>query len=100
LRAKRIIVRPLAELDLYEAAAFLNKRSPGKGEELVDAFTRTIELLRRFPSAGSPFRDGFRRRAIPRWHHSIVYTETRAAIFVIAVIDDARGPRHWRKRVK
>jgi plasmid stabilization system protein ParE len=85
---------------LHEAAKFLNQRSPGKGDEFLQAFLRALEVLKQFPAAGGRIQAEFRRLVISRWHHSIVYTVSHATIFVIAVVDDARGPEYWRNRVK
>lgn len=55
MTAKRLVLRPIARRDINSAAAYYaSEAGPQVAVRFVDAVERTLENIRRQPSAGSP----------------------------------------------
>jgi plasmid stabilization system protein ParE len=93
-----VIVRPVAETDIREAALWYESRWPGLGSEFtlwVDAFVERIsQNPLQFPEIGS----GVRRALLQRFPYAIYFiVPTRPVI--IAVLHQHRHPDTWKQRL-
>jgi toxin ParE1/3/4 len=93
----RVIIRPRADRDLDEHAAFIARDNLEAGRRFYDAAAQAFEQLAMMPEMGSPriFRNpvlaGIRLWRIPGYeHHLIFYRPIQNGIEVIRVLHSAR----------
>ena len=96
--ALRIIVKPLAELDLQEAVRWYVLENQELAEEFLLAFHSAMLAVSRTPM-------GFQRRyrsvrgfALKRFPYNIYYLLDKDTLFVIAILHQKRNPALWKKR--
>jgi len=89
---------PLAEEEMIEASEFYEARSEGLGVEFLDDVQRIIDLVREYPRIGQSVGGGFRRGVLRRFPFSIIYSEERNEIVIIAVAHAKRRPGYWHGR--
>lgn len=89
---------PPAEEEMIEASEFYEARSEGLGFEFLDDVQRVIDLVREHPKIGQSVGGGFRRAVLRRFPFSIIYSEERNEIVIIAVAHTKRRPGYWRGR--
>lgn len=83
---------------MIEASLFYEARSEGLGLEFLDGVQRLIELVREHPKLGQSVLGGFRRVVLRRFPFSLIYSEERNEIVIIAVAHAKRRPGYWRGR--
>ncbi len=99
----RVRVRPEAEDDIIEAAAWYENHSDGLGKMFVEEILAVLDALalnpliscRRYPSKN------IRWRYPERFPYRVIYEilEHDETVVVAAVLHGARHDRHWRDRV-
>ncbi|TCO89290.1 ParE-like toxin of type II ParDE toxin-antitoxin system [Chthoniobacter flavus] len=96
----RVLLRPAAEVDIAQAAAWYDEQQPGLGGEFLEEIARIIEGL-----PANPFLTARRHRTrnirwlFPaRFPYRVVYEITNDVILIISVIHAARDDRQWRRR--
>lgn len=94
----RLEIRPQAQADIAEAAAWYEERQPGLGERFTREVVVAIEAL-----LPNPLIYRLRNRRLgARWcfprsfPYRIVYRFAEEVVTVVAVIHAARHNRHWR----
>ena len=96
---KRIlIIRPEAQLDLWEAAQWYESHQPGLGEQFTDALGELIERIAGFPLQFPELDEGVRRALLHRFPYAVYFVVAEAAISVIAVLHQRRHPDTWKQR--
>lgn len=100
----RVQVRPEAEVDIIEAAAWYENRSEGLGKRFVEEVLAVLDALasnplvscRRHPTKNIRWRypEHFPFRVI---YETLVDDNT---VVVAAILHAARHERHWRDRVE
>jgi toxin ParE1/3/4 len=96
----KIILKPLAEIDVTEAAIWYNFQREGLGEELLLSFEAKFSEIQRNPHQ---FRIVYKnvRRAFPsRFPYGIFYIIEESDIYIVAVVHTSRNPSYWKKRGK
>ena len=97
--AADVIVRPLAEADVREAAFWYERKREGLGAEFtleLDAlYERIAQNPRQFPEIG----DGARRALLRRFPYAVYFVIGEALPVVIAVLHQHRRPDAWRERL-
>jgi plasmid stabilization system protein ParE len=93
-----VVLHDDAERELHEAVDFFEAARPYYGTLFFEAYDQAIERLLRFPRAGRVIRGSLRRRVIPKWKYSIVYSIEPYGIYVVAVAHQSRRPGYWRNR--
>ena len=83
---------------MIEASFFYEARSEGLGFEFLDGVQRLIDLIREHPKLGQSVPGGFRRAVLRRFPFSLIYSEERNEIVIIAVAHAKRRPGYWRGR--
>ncbi len=94
-----LLVRPVAEADVREAALWYEGKREGLGAEFtleLDAlYERILQNPRQFPEIG----EGARRALLRRFPYAIYFVAGEEAVIVIAVLHQQRRPETWRTRV-
>ena len=99
----RVWVRPEAESDIVEAAAWYETHRDGLGKEFIEEILVVLNALalnplvscRRHPSKN------IRWRYPERFPYRVIYEvlEYDEIVVVVAILHAARHDRHWRDRV-
>lgn len=94
-----LLVRPVAEADVREAALWYEGKRGGLGAEFIlelDAlYERILQNPRQFPEIG----EAVRRALLRRFPYAAYFLAGDEAIVVIAVLHQHRRPEIWRARV-
>jgi len=98
---RRLIVRPEAEADITDAAAWYESREPGLGLELISEIKAAIDRALSDPEAFPCLRERplVRRVLTRRFPYRVFVIVSREALVVFAVIHAARRDRIWKQRI-
>ena len=96
-----VVVRPEAEGDIAEAAAWYDEQQPGVGDEFSDAIEAAIDTLAVTPliHAIRIRRKSMRWFVAPRFPYKIIYRIEGDSVVVFAVVHTSRHDRAWLKRI-
>jgi plasmid stabilization system protein ParE len=99
--SRRLIIRPEAEADLAEAAAWYERRATGLGGELITEIGSAIRRAGERPLAHRRLRNHpeVRRVLAHRFPYRILYVVRADALVVFGIIHTARHDRLWRGRL-
>ncbi len=94
-----------ADREAEEAVTWYETQAHGLGLRLLAEIQRTVDLITRFPQAGSqvprvPLDLPVRRAPVDHFPYHLVYIETPGILWVIAVAHDRRRPRYWLPRAR
>lgn len=87
-----------ASTELAEAIRWYEERRPGWGGRLLDAVSRTFDIIERFPEAGAPRGQLARQLATRGFPFVVVYRVRPEDIYVVAVAHSKRRPGYWMHR--
>lgn len=94
-----LIVRPLAEADVRDAAFWYENKREGLGAEFaleLDAlYERIVENPRQFPEIG----EEVRRALLRRFPYAVYFVVRDHAPVIVAVLHQHRRPKAWRERL-
>ena len=97
--APDVIVRPLAEADVREAAFWHEDKREGLGTEFaleLDAlYDRIAQNPRQFPEIG----EGARRALLHRFPYAVYFVIAGDVSVILAVLHQHRRPEAWRERL-
>lgn len=96
---------PEASRELEEASDWYEAQRNGFGLRFTERFVEVVELLREYPTAGTPLGRGrrgteVRAMLLKDFPARIVYAIVPAGIFVISVAHTSRRVGYWRRRLK
>jgi len=94
----QIILHPLAQTELVEAALFYEDRATRLGEEFLQDFEMTLARISEAPEAGAPMGDKIRRALFRRFPFSILYRPLEDHLRILAVMHHRRRPGYWKTR--
>ena len=94
----RVYLRPEAEADIEEAAAWYEKQCDGLGGEFLDAVLSVFETISENPNIYPIVHRHTRRSLIHRFPFGIYYRIEEESIVVVAVMHGSRHPKRWQKR--
>ena len=89
-----------AEVELREAVAYYEKKSPGLGLDLEAEIERSIRTIRDFPEQWPLREDGTRRYLTHRFPYLVIYAYLKDRIWIIAIAHCKRRPGYWKDRIK
>jgi plasmid stabilization system protein ParE len=91
-------VRPEAEQDIEEAAAWYEQQRLGLGHEFLDEVLRVFEKLSGQPALYPEVHRETRRALTRRFPFGVYYRLQGQCIVVVAVMHGSRNPRRWKQR--
>ncbi len=94
----RVYLRPEAETDIREAAAWYEKQRKGLGAEFLDEILAICEIISTNPGLYPLVHRHTRRAVIHRFPFGIYYRTEGEVIVVVAVMHGSRHPKQWQKR--
>jgi len=89
----------LAERELLEAAQYFERERAGLGDAFIDAVESCVEEIVECPESGRILIGEVRRRLVPRFPYSVLYTVRSDHIRVLAVMHTKRRPLYWVDRM-
>lgn len=95
----QVRIRPEAERDVRAAFAWYENQRPCLGRDFVAELDAVYERLSNNPYQYADILGGIRRAIARRFPYGVFYLVTESEVRVLAVIDMARNPGVWQKRI-
>jgi plasmid stabilization system protein ParE len=92
-------LRPEAEHDLAESAAWYEQQRTGLGQEFLDAALATFSAITDIPNGFAVIHRSVRRALLHRFPFAVFYVFDRDGVVVLGVLHGSRHPRFWMNRV-
>jgi plasmid stabilization system protein ParE len=92
-------LRPEAEHDLAESAAWYEQQRTGLGQEFLDAALATFSAITDTPNGFAVIHRSVRRALLHRFPFAVFYVFDRDGVVVLGVLHGSRHPRFWMNRV-
>lgn len=80
-----------------EAQEWYESQSPGLGDEFIAAIELQLKRLEQAPLLYAEAIPKVRRALLPRFPYGLFFTVRGDLVHVLAVLHDARNPKHWPK---
>jgi plasmid stabilization system protein ParE len=96
--SRRFVVRPHAEAELDEAAAWYSERSRGLGAEFVRVVDAAFSSIQRNPLQFPLVYPPIRRAVVRRFPYAILFRVTEEEIVVLSVFQPGNVIRHRTRR--
>jgi plasmid stabilization system protein ParE len=96
MKAVRLHSRATAEIEA--GRDYYNEVREGFGDEFATAVEEAVELIGKQPKAFSPYRKGYRKVVLNRFHYLIFYYEYDNFVWVATVRHASREPDTWMDR--
>jgi plasmid stabilization system protein ParE len=91
-------LRPGAEQDLADAAAWYGEQRQGLGHEFLDEVLTMLSSIAETPLMYPNVHRNTRRAVIQRFPFGVYFRVEDATIVVVAVMHGSRNPRRWKSR--
>ena len=91
-------LRPEAEADLEDAAAWYEKQRAGLGQDLLDEALAAFDAISGNPALYPVVHRRTRRALMRRFPFGIYYQVEADLVVVIAVMHGSRHPQRWQSR--
>jgi len=91
-------LRPEAEQDLADAAAWYEEQRQGLGHEFLDEVLTMLSRIAETPMMYPNVHRNARRAVIHRFPFGVYFRVEHATIVVVAVMHGSRNPRRWKNR--
>lgn len=88
----RVLFRPEARVDLFDAHDWYEARARGLGLEFARAFDAALQAACRRPLGFAEVEEGCRRVVLRRFPYSLYYRVTGDALLVVAIFHHRRPP--------
>lgn len=94
----KLIFKPLAEMDIAEAAIWYNFQRDGLGEEFLLALEAKFNEIQRNPHQFNIIYKNVRRAFPNRFPYGIFFITRENIIYIVAIVHTSRNPVVWKKR--
>jgi toxin ParE1/3/4 len=94
----RLVVLPVAEADVTDAALWYEQRSPGLGREFLRTVDVALAEISRMPERYPIVHREVRRVLLRRFPYGVYFVATPDRVSVIACMHASRDPGHWQER--
>ncbi len=91
----RVLISDLAVQEIQDAAEYLEMQFEGLARAFKDEVERSIELIRRHPTAWSIERGDIRRCLLHRFPYKLLYAIAPDHIVILAAAHQHREPDYW-----
>lgn len=96
---------PAARAEYLDALAWYEDREAGLGDRLGDALDQSVDSVRAWPDAASPYRGRkrnpvIRRKGVEGFPYWVIYFVRDEQVLVVAYAHEKRRPGYWRDRLK
>ncbi|MPZ20673.1 MAG: type II toxin-antitoxin system RelE/ParE family toxin [Luteitalea sp.] len=97
---RRLIVRPLAEVDLADAARWYDDEQAGLGAKFLSEVSRTLARIRERPLQFPIVWRGVRRALLHTFPYAVYFRASDDVIVILAVLHQRRNPKVWQRRAR
>lgn len=98
---RKIVFRPIAELEANEAYDWYEEREKGLGERLRHSIKQAIDLIQARPlTFPVVFGSNVRHAVIQDFPYRIVFSVDNDTIVIFAIFHASRNPMIWRGRIE
>lgn len=94
-----ITLKPEAEADLEEAAAWYRRRRSGLDVEFIEAVDKVMALIGQRPRLHAKVHGEFRRALVAKFPYAIYYLARNGEVTVYCIVHQRRSPSVWRTRL-
>ena len=91
-------LRPEAEQDLADAAAWYEEQRQGLGHDFLDEVLTMLASIAETPLMYPNVHRNTRRAVVQRFPFGVYFRVEDTAIVVVAVMHGSRNPRRWKNR--
>ena len=98
--ARRLIVRPLAEADLEDAAQWYEEERAGLAARFLSEVDRTFARIRASPLQFPTVAGNVRRALLHTFPYAVYFHLSEETVLVLAVLHLRRHPKVWRGRLR
>lgn len=95
----KLFLQPAAVLDVEEAVAFYESRTPGLGDRFVGELERILAIVREHPRRFPCFHGEARKAWLRRFPFAVVYRVDEDFVVVLGCFHARRSPAKVRKRI-
>lgn len=96
--SRRIVFRPQALQEVFEAADWYEERSPGLSAEFLRALDVTVASVQRNPQQYPAVHKDMHRALLRRFPYSLIYSFSDKEVVVLACAHWRQHPGRWRNR--
>jgi len=96
--SRKLIVRPEAEGEAFEAALWYEERSPRSGANFTKAFRSALSKVVENPLQYLTIDEDMRRAPVGNYPHGLLYAVSDDEIIILSCFHGRRDPAIWRKR--
>jgi toxin ParE1/3/4 len=89
---------PDAEVEMNEAAEFLDLECAGLGEDFLDDLQHALDLVGSNPGIAPVAKGRARKKVLRKFPYSIIYSAVGTEIRILAVMHHRRRPFYWHRR--
>jgi len=93
-----VVIHEFAEAEINEAKLYYNLQSPGLGNLFLAEVEKSLSQIANFPKATPLVRDNIRKKILPCFPYSLLYSIQTNQIRILAVAHHKRRPFYWRDR--
>jgi hypothetical protein len=94
---RSIIFRPIAEIELADAAAWYEQQRTGLGADFFRAFEAAMAAIRRNLFQYQVVEEEIRRAPLRRFPYSIIYVVSDDELLILSCFHGRRDPARWRE---
>ena len=91
---------PEADEEFREAARYYESEAPGVGLAFVAEVYKATAELAEFPLTAQIVRGSIRRKVLPHFPYSLLYSVEPTKIVIVAVAHQRRRPTYWLSRLR
>jgi plasmid stabilization system protein ParE len=97
---RKLTVRPHAEAEAIEAAAWYQEQSEALAARFTEAFRSALTKVVENPFQYQIVEDDVRRAAVGRFPYGLLYEVSDDEIVILSCFHGRRDPARWRDRLK
>lgn len=94
----KVHVRPEAEKDLSDAAAWYEAQRPGLGHQFLEEVRAIFLKISETPLIYPNIHRNIRRALIHRFPFGVYYQVKDSEVIIFAVMHGSRNPQNWKNR--
>jgi len=98
--ARRLVVRPLAEADIEDAAGWYESEQRGLASRFLVDLELVLERASESPLQFPLVAEGIRRGLLHSFPYAVYFKDTEERILILAVLHLRRKPAVWRRRLR
>ncbi len=84
--------------ELDETVRFYNGKRVGLGFEFASEIRKTIERIKKYPSAWPVISANIRRSLVNRFPYAVLYSMIDGSVLIVAIMHLRRKPGYWKNR--